>query len=203
MDPNLIRSIAEQLRDDIRNGRLAPGETLRQESIAERFGVSRQPVRLAIASLRSQGWITPTRGRRLAVANMTDDARCELVNVRRLIEGEALTLAMPKRTDRDVLLARQVQERLEIETIPRQLEELDNAFHSALYAPCRNGRLLRLAAELRGEDRRPYEEQPLGSVKRRRWTRQHRLLLEAYSEGNADAALAILDSHLNELSRRP
>jgi DNA-binding GntR family transcriptional regulator len=56
--------IADTLRDGILRGEIAPGAALRQEELAERFGVSRLPVRDALMRLETQGLVHvyPNRG---------------------------------------------------------------------------------------------------------------------------------------------
>lgn len=202
MDSNSHTEIALRLREDIRSGRLAAGAALQQEALAERFGVSRQPVRLAIENLRAAGWIEPGRGRSMKVSEMTASALRDLVDVRRLIEGEALARAIPRREDRDILAATHLQERIEIESDPAILESLDVEFHAALYRPAGNPRLLALIDDLRGEDRRPYHEQQPRTPIRDTWNRQHRDLLDAYRAGDAARAAACLERHLSQLLER-
>ncbi|WP_420562454.1 GntR family transcriptional regulator [Thalassobaculum sp.] len=202
MDPNLPLEIVDHLRAEIRSGRIPAGATLQQEDLAGRFGVSRQPVRLALESLRAAGWLVPGRGRSLKVVEMSPEALRNLVAVRRLVEGEALTLAMPHRTDRDVLEAAHLQERIEIETDPQALEELDAAFHAVLYRAGGNPRLLALVDELRREDRRSYHKQQPDTAIRAVWSEQHRALLDAFRAGDAARASAALDTHLAHLIER-
>ena len=56
-----IRSVREQitdrLRDDILSGRLAEGERLQEAKLAERFGVSRGPIREVLAQLTHEGLV--------------------------------------------------------------------------------------------------------------------------------------------------
>ena len=56
--------IADTLRDEILRGDVPPGQALRQEELAERFGVSRLPVRDALLRLEAQGLVHvyPNRG---------------------------------------------------------------------------------------------------------------------------------------------
>ncbi len=194
--------IADRLRADIRSGRIGAGATLQQEALADRFAVSRQPVRLALESLRAAGWLEPGRGRSLKVVEMSPEVLRDLVAVRRLVEGQALALAMPRRGDRDVLEASHLQERIELETDPQALEELDAAFHTVLYRAGGNRRLLTLVDELRREDRRPYREQQPDTAIRAVWRRQHRALLDAFRAGDAAGAAAALDTHLAHLIER-
>jgi GntR family transcriptional regulator len=60
----LYRRIASELRDQIRSGRLAPGTQLpTEQELAQRHGVSRNTVRLALGMLTNEGMISSTAGR--------------------------------------------------------------------------------------------------------------------------------------------
>jgi DNA-binding GntR family transcriptional regulator len=202
MDPTPAISLADQLREDIRVGRLLPGTVLRQEALAHRFGVSRQPIRLALQSLRAAGLIADRSDRSVEIVGLSADAARDLARVRLLVEREALALAIPHRTERDLLEAKHLQARIEIEVEPQLIEELDCAFHSTLYRPCGNVRLLKLIEDLRREYRRPYEEQPVGSKRRSRFLKQHRNILRKYASGDGPGAVAALEEHLGEMTRR-
>ena len=56
--PTLVQRMREQLEDDIVEGRLRPGEQLHIDEIAERFEVSRTPVREALQQLEASVWWT-------------------------------------------------------------------------------------------------------------------------------------------------
>ena len=202
MDPNTATLVANQLREDIRFGRLLPGTVLHQDALAARFGVSRQPVRLALQNLRASGLVAVRPDRSVEIVGFTADAKRDLAQVRLLVEREALALAILHRTERDVLEAKHLQARIEIEVEPHLIEELDCAFHSALYKPCGNARLLKLIEDLRRENRRPYEQQPLASRRRAQFAKQHRALIRRYASGDGPGAVAVLEEHLNELTRR-
>lgn len=61
--PHLAEHITRTLTDEIVSGRLQPGDRLPTEHyLSENFGVSRNVVREAIASLRTQGLIESARG---------------------------------------------------------------------------------------------------------------------------------------------
>jgi DNA-binding GntR family transcriptional regulator len=157
---------------------------------------------MALEVLRASGLVAVRRDRSIEVVGVTAEALRDLVALRFLVEREALLLAVARRVRRDVTEAAHLQARLECETKPDLLEEMDCAFHSALYKPCGNARLLKLIEELRREDRRPYSEQQAGSAKRSKWCKQHRKLLELYADGESDRAVVALEEHLAELTRR-
>jgi len=193
MDPN---SIADTLRQEIETRLLAPDSVLRQESLAERFGVSRQPVRQALDRLLAEGLVVRRSDRSLAVAGLSAEEGRELTALRILVEGEALRLSLPRLAPRDLRRAARMAEDLAEEEDPAAIEALDVAFHAALYGACGNARLLRLIDLLRREGRRAYALQPPGSAFRAAMAAQHDAILAACRDGDAAAATAALAAHL-------
>ena len=61
---SLPDSIRRSLRHEILAGELAPGQALRQDELARRFGVSRVPLREAMSRLEAEGLVVlrPRRG---------------------------------------------------------------------------------------------------------------------------------------------
>ncbi len=90
-------AIARALRAEILAGRLTAGERLVEGTIAKRYGVSRIPVREALARLQSEGFVTIVRHRGATVSeSLFDDSR-ELLQVRRGLEVFAAQLAAENR----------------------------------------------------------------------------------------------------------
>ncbi|WP_084354981.1 GntR family transcriptional regulator [Primorskyibacter flagellatus] len=85
--------LAAELRDDILCGALVPGSRLGEMALAERFAVSRGPVRAALGLLSEAGivQIVPNSGARVRIIGRSD-ARA-LYQVRTALEAEAATLA--------------------------------------------------------------------------------------------------------------
>jgi DNA-binding GntR family transcriptional regulator len=184
MDP---KSIAEAIRSEIETGALLPGTPLKQEALAARYGVSRQPVRLALNLLLASGMVARRGDRSLAVATASADDRDELTDLRIVLECEALRRSVPRLSDRDLRRARRLADELAEEEDPAAIEALDVRFHATLYGACGNDRLLRLIEELRRERRRVYATQPKPSPHRAGFARQHEALLAACETRDVDA----------------
>ncbi|UGT62109.1 GntR family transcriptional regulator [Nocardia asteroides] len=90
-------AVAHAVRADILAGRLAPGDRLRETDLAERFGVSRIPVREALSQLQNEGFVTLVRYRGATVSVPSGTAARELVQVRRGLEVLAAQLAARRR----------------------------------------------------------------------------------------------------------
>jgi len=193
MDPKLI---AETLRQEIEARRLPPDAVLHQEALAARFGVSRQPVRRALDRLLAEGLLTRRPDRSLAVAGLSAEQGRELAALRVLVESEALRLSLPRLAPRDLRRAERLAAELSEEDDPAAIEELDVAFHAALYGACGNARMLRLIDSLRREGRRAYALQPPGSAFRATMAAQHDSILAACRAGDAAGAAVALAAHL-------
>lgn len=82
--------IASEMRKLINRGTLAPGLQLRQSDLADRFGISRVPVREALKLLAAEGIIEHDPNRGFFVAPLSSDEARQLYRIRHLLESELL-----------------------------------------------------------------------------------------------------------------
>src|SRR5437016_14114112 len=95
-------SAYEYVRQEILTGRLPGGSPVRQEAIAARLGVSRIPVRDAIAHLAADGLVTYESNRRVIVTVLRENDLSELFKMRAVLEGLAARHAAANLTDKDL-----------------------------------------------------------------------------------------------------
>lgn len=81
------------LRDDVLDGVLAPGASLAEVELSARLGISRTPVREALARLVADGLARPLGGRGLVVTELDADDVVELFELRAALEQQAASLA--------------------------------------------------------------------------------------------------------------
>ncbi|MCW2540539.1 MAG: hypothetical protein JWN95_2264 [Frankiales bacterium] len=183
------------LREAILSGAFAPGEWLRQESLADAIGVSRIPVRTALLRLESEGLINfhPHRGAR--VRTLTPTQVNEIYRLRTLLETHALRLSAetmtPERLSALETLARQLDRQ------PEGSEFLDVRvrFYQQLYDAESNALLVQMIDDLRS-----HVGRYLLSLKfERNHHHQHTDLVEKISRGDLDAAESWLVDHLEEI----
>ena len=89
-------TIVDALREDIARGVFQPGEALRQEELAARFGVSRIPIREALRQLEKDGVVTVQPNRGAFVTVFTDADVVEVFELRLLLEVDLLKRAVAK-----------------------------------------------------------------------------------------------------------
>ncbi len=80
----------------IRGGRYQPGERLIPEAIAQELAMSRMPVREAFQRLANEGLVVIRPNRGCVVAGLTVDEIFEAFEIRSVLEGLAVRLAMPR-----------------------------------------------------------------------------------------------------------
>lgn len=88
----------DRLRGWILDGTLAPGEPLRDEALAEALGMSRTPVREALARLAEEDLVVTAPNRRTHVSPVTLAQAREVYPIVAALEALALTLALPRMT---------------------------------------------------------------------------------------------------------
>ena len=93
----LTDRVYHQLRDNIGSHQIRPGERLQEVSLAAQLGVSRTPVREALARLESEGMIV-VEGRGFVVPELTDADIEEIYELRFLLEPAAVSSAVAEVT---------------------------------------------------------------------------------------------------------
>ena len=147
----LWESVADQLHDEILDGRLAAGSRLRETELAERFGVSRGPVRDALRDLARRGLVVDLPRRGTFVSSLTETDLEEVYVLRRAIEEVAVRLAISKASEADVAEMFTVLAEAEAAYGRDDLAaawEADMAFHRSYCRLSGNGRLLAMFDQL-------------------------------------------------------
>jgi DNA-binding GntR family transcriptional regulator len=127
-----------QLLSDIRDGRLVAGDRLREIDLAERFGISRTPIREAIRLLEADGLIfhQPRHGatiRRLDYAEVM-----ELYEMRSVLEGTAARLAARSASDIEIEELIALNDDLAAAGNSETASMLNRQFHQALLHSTKN-----------------------------------------------------------------
>ena len=95
-------AVAASLRDMIINGELEAGERLVERDLADRFGISRIPMREAIQRLEREGLLDIFRNRGAVVRMLSASDVQEIYDLRALLEGDAIYRSV-KRLDDETL----------------------------------------------------------------------------------------------------
>ncbi|WP_434992101.1 GntR family transcriptional regulator [Arthrobacter sp. Ld5] len=197
--PTTQAFVLAELRRAIIAGEFLPGQPLRQDALAERFGVSRVPLREALKTLESEGQVVyePHRGHRVATLSLAD--LLEVYRIRQLLEGEAARVALAKNPDGAVLNNLKVAAR-DVETASSEgdllrMTEANRRFHFVLVEAAgmpRLERVIKILWDATDAYRFVYYGTPSN---RSRVEHEHALMIDAFAERDAEKLILLLDEH--------
>jgi DNA-binding GntR family transcriptional regulator len=197
---NTPELIASAMRSAILQGRLKSNQPLRQDQIAEQFGVSKIPVREAMVQLRAEGLIVFVPNRGFVVSELSPAEVEEIYIMRMALETKALERAIPKLRSADMIRAASVLDISEVEDDSSQWSELNWEFHATLYQAAQLPRLLGAIEVLHNNVAR-YLLIYLGGLSARDASQaEHKKLLQACQKRDVDRAVKILQQHLTRAS---
>ena len=192
------QSVAAALRQAIVERELRPGDKVRQEEVAKRFGVSVIPVREALRVLEGEGQVTYAPRQGYVVAQLSLSELAEIYRLRELLEREAVRAALPHLLDE------------ELDMIAAGFDEVSAALsegrvgdamaanrraHFTLFEAARMPILLRHIRML-WDSTEAYRALYYNEAPRRRTVdREHREILAALRAREPDRALVLLDDH--------
>ncbi len=201
--------VADYLRHAILNGEIAPGERIRQEDVAARFGASRLPVREALRILEAEGLTEhePNKGAR--VPRLARHEVDVVYQMRERLEPLALAESLPHLTDADLRRLEEVQGRIEANTDVNDFLALDREFHLLTYSGCRIDQLTSMVNRLWNSTQHYRRAFVSLSGPGRMWVvnAEHRLLLDAVQRRDIVDAERFLGGHIRrtriELDKHP
>lgn len=147
----LRRVVADRIRTAILGGEIKPGEWLRQERLAQEYGVSQMPVREALKELTAEGLVehVPYRGVRVMAFSAEDVA--DLYAARSFLEGMAARHAAECMTPETLAELRRLQAEMAGRQAPERLGEyleLNRRFHQLICTASQRAYLTRLLNQI-------------------------------------------------------
>jgi DNA-binding GntR family transcriptional regulator len=201
--------VADYLRDQILGGNIVPGERVRQEGVAERFGASRLPVREALRMLEAEGLIEHERNKGARVPRLNMHEVDVIYQMRERLEPLALSESIPYLTEEDILRLDLIQGQIETNSDVGRFLELDREFHLLTYSGCQIDQLTAVVTRLWNSTQHYRRAFVLRASPRRTWVinAEHRLLLDAIERRDSTDAERYLNGHIRrtrgELAKHP
>jgi DNA-binding GntR family transcriptional regulator len=188
------------IRAGIISGELKPDQLYALGTVAEDLGVSVTPVREAVLELAREGLVTLARNRGFRVRELTERDLDEIVELRRIIEVEAVRAIASRRlvTEREGLReSAKASEKCAAAGDWAGFLDNDRDFHLGLLSHLGNERLLATVGSLRDQSRLYGLNRIAGTQSLLQSTHEHDLLLDAVYDGRADEAATIMDTHIS------
>lgn len=189
----LAASITNTLRSAILSGQLAPGDALGQEGLAQRFGVSRIPVRESLKQLEAEGLVEARPHRGAVVARLSVEELDELYGVVWSLELLAARTGVPLLTDAQIATMGALLARLGTRLEPHEWYATSVQFHMQMLEASGLQRVIRIVGECRRNIGRYVIEPGLFRSHAANWLERNRALYEACRRRDTEAAIAALE----------
>lgn len=191
----------ELIREAILDGRLAPGQRLKEEELAAELGISRTPVREALLLLQAEGLVDAVPNRGAVVRSHTPEDLDDLYQLRALLEGFAARRAAasvsPETIDALWASCERFSE-LRADTQLRELVKENLFFHSTIHEASGSPRL---AAMVRKVIELPFVYKSYvwySPDQRQISTHYHRQITRALEARDGERAELVMKEHVFE-----
>jgi DNA-binding GntR family transcriptional regulator len=186
----LADSLRDELEQDIVTGALRPGERLDEQTLATRFGVSRTPIREAIARLEQIGLVAVRPGSSTTVSAFDVRATVEAQSVAAAMHELAAREAVPVLGAPDLEAMTSANDTFADALASGDVDgaiAADDAFHGVFVRVCGNRRLGAVLDDITPLLRR-MERARFGSLTGRASVAQHARIIELARAGDAEGA---------------
>jgi DNA-binding GntR family transcriptional regulator len=204
MSQRTSEGVARILRTEIFSGELKPGEPLPERLLAEQLGVSRTPVREALFTLQSEGLVELTPNRGATVRTITAHDIVQIYSLRGVLESYAAREAAQTRTRQHLDALEDAHARLQRITSQGTAPEqalADLAFHTIISEATGSqllqtimGQVLAFTVSYRSNYAYPSDRASIAII-------EHRAILDALHDQDADRAEQLMREHVRSSSR--
>jgi DNA-binding GntR family transcriptional regulator len=197
-------TLYQQLKQDIVQGKLPENQALKQAQLAERYGVSRIPIRDALQRLKNEGWLIEHGKSSVMLRPLNADDAQDLYLMRMHLEPMLLAHAAPHINYEILGKAKDIL--LQLHTTPPNdilvNGELNWQFHSCLYAPANRAALFDTVTHLHLLCARyiGFHETKLEYFNHSQ--NEHEALLDALVNKQYKQAGTILTKHIQEAGKQ-
>jgi DNA-binding GntR family transcriptional regulator len=134
--------IADRVRMEIEEGRLAPGAALNQVELAGRFGLSRIPVREALRQLAAEGYVTYRANKgAVVVSALAPQEAEEIIEIRECLEVRLMDLASARLAAEDLREAEDALAAMNQAKSPHEIQGAHQRFHTILFHAAQRPRM--------------------------------------------------------------
>ncbi|MDM7957089.1 GntR family transcriptional regulator [Blastomonas sp.] len=197
---NLSEQLVDLVRDRILTGVVAPGRPIRQDALAAELGVSKIPLREALARLQEEGLLASQANRGFTVRPLNAREAEEVFALRLTLEPGMIALAARRATSADQRTASDILAKLD--TLTDRLGDgvgaFNRAFHMALLRPANRPVTFTILERLHVLSERYVRKhlEPLG--RNERANGEHRDMLAAWLGRDEPAITALTAAHISQ-----
>ena len=197
----LVDSVRELILDDIVQGRLGSGQVIQLRGLAERYEVSKTPVREALSQLQREGLVQSLPYKGYLVRPMDLSEFNEIFFLRRLLEGTAAELAAEHISDVDLLELTDLHPPSDTVGMSMAYDHYAHHFHGMIARASGNRRLIEMFEKLYTDVRR-LQLSGMGNPSAQLSSAEHEEVLQALARHDPVAAREAMIRHVENIKLR-
>jgi DNA-binding GntR family transcriptional regulator len=198
----LSAAIVDKLRQAILDGTHLAGTQLRQDALADTYGVSRIPVREALFQLEAEGFVRIVPHKGAIVSELSLDEVNDVFDLRALLEPRMLAQSAPRFDEADFAALDAIQTRFEKAIAAGDVGQwgaINAEFHMALYTKARQPRTQSIVSALLQTSDRYTRVQLSNTTAMGIAEQEHAELVRLCRAGRLDEACAFLVRHISSV----
>lgn len=188
-------TVYTRLRENLLAGVYAVDQPLIPITLSEEFGVSRTPVREALALLAQDGLLEPVR-RGFLIRRRSDDEIIEIFEAQAALDSAVASSAATRKTPLDIAKLEESHERSAAATDPEEIRSHLRLWHAALRRAAHNDTISTLLTQLDAQIKLGAPWRPAAPDKPfQAPIDEHRRILDAVEAGDAEHARTLMIDH--------
>ncbi len=189
-------AVLAEIREQLLDGRLAPGESIRPDALGDELGVSAVPVREALRILEGEGHVHYRPHRGYVVATLDVDDLIHIYRIRELLETEAVCRAIPRLPGETVARLHEIVHEMDgVQEDFISLTAVNRRFHFTLFEAAEMPQLVRVLRILWDSSDR-YRLRYLMSPENRHLVHdQHQRMMKAVADRDVEAFIDESQKH--------
>lgn len=201
-DHSLGSRVFQKIRDDILNGKYKEHDELRENTLGKELGVSRTPVREALRQLELEGLVLIIPNKGAYVTGISPKDVSDIYCIRSMLEGLCARWAADHITEEqldaldEIILLSEFHMKREGGGSAEQMAELDGRFHAILYEASDSRILSHLLLDFHKYVQQARVSSIVSEERARKSIREHKQLLRAIHEKDADTAEQLANEHI-------
>jgi len=203
MHKTMAEAAASEIRERILGGAYPPGMRLRQDALAEEFGMSRIPIREALLCLESEGILNILPHRGAVVVELSVEEIEELFNMRVLLEPFLFLRSAPSLTPADFELLESNLEKYSASMDALDVDmwnDINTEFHMTIYKRARSPRVQATVQNLLAEcDRHTRIQLTNITADRNRAVEEHTKILKLCRQRKFEEGAQLMREHIDHI----
>jgi len=201
---NQTIKVYESIKSKIHKGEYSPAESLKEQELADQYGVSRSTIKKALLLLEKEGLVTIEINKGAKVRSYSLEEVLEYLELRAHLEGFIIRKAVPVITEEQIKIMEDTLKVMKMYYESNELIEYSQhnlVFHQVIYDACPNRTAVDVITNLKNQMRKYNTKTILIPGRSSKSYAEHSAILDAVKNRDEELAEVLMVRHINNVRR--